>query len=146
VGIGPSATTVALAIGIFAWASPARILRAQVLGVKQFQYIEAARASGASTPRIVLRHVAPQLTNIVLVLASAELGAFILAESSISFLGLGVPPGSPSWGAMMSGPARDFFVVHPWTAIFAGGAITLTVLSFNLVGDMLRDRLDPRSR
>jgi peptide/nickel transport system permease protein len=144
--LGPSATTIGVAIGLVAWSSPSRIIRSQVLSVRETQFVEAAVVAGSRPARVLLRHIAPQIINLVIVLASAELGAFILAESAISYLGFGAPPTQPSWGAMMSGAARDYVLIHPWTALSAGLAITLTVLSINLVGDMLRDELDPRSR
>lgn len=143
--LGPSMTNVIIVIGIGIIPGVARIVRGSVLAEKHNQYVEAARAVGASTPRIVFRHLAPNVTPLVIVVATTLLGTAILAESALSFLGLGIPAPNPSWGADINA-ARNHFPIHiPW-AFFPGAAISLTVLGFNLLGDALRDILDPRLR
>ncbi|MFN0096637.1 MAG: ABC transporter permease [Dehalococcoidia bacterium] len=123
-----------------------RIMRASVLEQRGAQYVEAARVVGAHEVRIMLRHVLPNLAGMMIVVTSTALPGAILTESGLSFLGVGVPVGTPSWGADLSGSARSFFVRAPWIAIFPGLALSITVLGFNLLGDALRDTLDPRLR
>lgn len=123
-----------------------RIMRGSVLEQRGAQYVEAARVVGASEFRIMLRHILPNLAGLMIIVTSTSLPAAILTESSLSFLGVGVEPGTPSWGADLSGKAREFFVRAPWIAIFPGLALSISVLAFNLVGDSLRDTLDPRLR
>ena len=143
--LGPSMTNVIIVIGIGIIPGVARIVRGATLAEKHNQYVEAARALGASTPRIILRHLAPNVAPLVIVVMTTLLGAAILAESALSFLGLGIPAPNPSWGADINA-ARNHFPIHiPW-AFFPGAAISLTVLGFNLLGDALRDILDPRLR
>lgn len=122
----------------------ARVVRSATLTVVTGEYIVAARAVGARDSRIVLRHVLPNVAATILVLASLSIGNAILFEAALSFLGLGVQPPQPSWGNMLSGPARAYFEVAPWMAIFPGLAVSLAVLGFNLLGDTLRDVFDPR--
>ncbi len=122
----------------------ARVVRSATLVVTASGYIESARAIGARDARIVIRHVLPNTLATILVLASLNLGNAILFEAALSFLGLGVQPPQPSWGNMLSGPARAYFEVAPWMALFPGIAVSLSVLGFNLLGDTLRDAFDPR--
>ncbi len=122
----------------------ARVVRSATLVVTATGYIEAARAVGARDGRIMSNHVLPNVLATILVLASLNLGNAILFEAALSFLGLGVQPPQPSWGNMLSGPARAYFEVAPWMAIFPGIAVSLAVLGFNLLGDTLRDAFDPR--
>jgi peptide/nickel transport system permease protein len=124
----------------------ARVVRSAVLSVREHQYIEAARVLGAADRRIMLRHVLPNVVAPILILSSIYIGNAIVVEASLSFLGLGTPPPTPSWGSMLSGQGRTYMEQAPWLAIFPGLAITLTVLSFNLLGDALRDTFDPRLR
>ena len=124
----------------------ARVVRSATLVVTATGYIESARAIGARDARIVIRHVLPNTLATILVLASLNLGNAILFEAALSFLGLGVQPPQPSWGNMLSGPARAYFEVAPWMALFPGIAVSLSVLGFNLLGDTLRDAFDPRLR
>ncbi len=123
-----------------------RIMRGAVLEQRGAQYVEAARVVGAHEVRIMLRHVLPNLAGLMIVVTSTALPGAILTESGLSFLGVGVAVGTPSWGADLSGSARSFFVRAPWIAIFPGLALSITVLGFNLLGDALRDSLDPRLR
>jgi ABC-type dipeptide/oligopeptide/nickel transport system permease subunit len=123
-----------------------RIMRGGVLEQRGAQYVEAARVMGASEVRIMARHLLPNITGLMIVLVSTTLPAAILLESSLSFLGVGVEVGTPSWGADLSGNARSFFARAPWIAIFPGLALSITVLALNVLGDGLRDALDPRLR
>jgi peptide/nickel transport system permease protein len=112
----------------------------------QNTYVEAARALGAGHLRIMVRYLLPNVAATIIILATIGLGAAILAESALSFLGFGVPPPYPSWGAMLSGSGRSFMYRAPWMAIWPGAAISLAVFGFNMLGDALRDVLDPRLR
>jgi peptide/nickel transport system permease protein len=143
---GPSFWVLTLAIAFTSVPIVMRVVRGAVIKEKESQYIEAARALGATDSRIILRHLLPNVAPLVIVLASAGIPAAILAEASLSFLGLGIRPPTPSWGGDLSGDARSFFELQPWMAIAPGGALSLAVLAFNLMGDTLRDLLDPRMR
>lgn len=143
-GGGPVAVMVAL--GITGGAAASRVMRAGALATKANQYVEAARVVGAGHVRVLLRHVVPNVAYLVIVTASLRVGAFVLAEASLSFLGFGVKPPTPSWGQMLTGAARNFMVFRPELAIFPGLAITLVVFGFNVLGDALRDVTDPRLR
>lgn len=144
--LGTEIHWVMIAIGIVIIPATARVVRSVVLTLKELPYIEAARSIGARSPRIVLRHVLPNVGAPIIVIASASLGTAILSEAALSFLGLGAQPPAPAWGSMLSGQGRLYFEVAPWLGIFPGLAISLTVLGFNLFGDALRDVLDPRLR
>ena len=143
----PSLTVVFLTIGLVGWAGMARLVRGQVLVVRELEYVQAMRALGAKDPRIISRHVLPAVVAPVLIAATLGVAAAIMAEASLSFLGLGVQPPTPSWGAMIA-DGRDLTQLRgaPWTSLFPGLAIGLTVLGFNLLGDALRDALDPRAK
>ncbi len=143
--LGPSIENVILVIGIGIIPGVSRVVRGVVLSEKQNQYIEAARALGASPVRILFSHVAPNIVPLAIVIATTLLAGAILAEAGLSFLGLGVPPPNPSWGADLN-LARNSFPIHIWWAFFPGLAIALTVLGFNFLGDAMRDILDPRLR
>lgn len=132
------------ALGFLGWAVAVRIVRAAVLSVAAQPYIEAARSFGATNLRIMLRHVLPNIVAPVIVVFSISIGTYILAEASLSFLGLG-PADKTTWGKMVNA-GRNQLDLHPWEAVFSGLAITLTVLGFNLAGDAIRDELDPRLR
>jgi peptide/nickel transport system permease protein len=123
-----------------------RIVRSVTIGQTSAMYIESARSCGARWPRILLIHILPNVVPYLIVGITTTLGLAILLEASVSFLGYGVPPGTPSWGADLSGPNRQFFLQDPWLALAPGGAISLTLLGFNLLGDAVRDALDPRLR
>jgi peptide/nickel transport system permease protein len=124
----------------------ARVVRSSVLSVREHQYIEAARLLGCTNGRIMVRHILPNVVAPILILSSIYIGNAIIVEASLSFLGLGTSPPTPSWGNMLSGQGRTYMEQAPWLAIFPGLAITVTVLSFNLLGDALRDTWDPRLR
>jgi peptide/nickel transport system permease protein len=142
--LGRSQQNIIIAIALVQIASKARIVRAVVLSVRTMEYVQAARAIGASDWRILLRHITPQTFAPAMILVTASLGLAILIESSLAFLGLGTPPPKPSWGSMLSGQTLTNLERAPWNAVFPGLALTLTVFSFNLLGDALRDVLDPR--
>jgi len=141
----PSLTVVFLTIGIVGWAAMARLVRAQVLVVRELEYIQAARALGARHARIIARQVLPAVIGPVVIAATLGIAAAIMAEAALSFLGLGVQPPTPSWGAMIA-DGRDLSQLRdaPWTSLSPGLAIGATVLGFSLLGDALRDALDPR--
>jgi peptide/nickel transport system permease protein len=143
--LGPSLATVVIVIGITSWASYARVVRADVLSLRERDFVIAARAIGATNPRIIFRHVVPSALGPVIVLASLSVGSVILLEASLSFLGFGIQRPTPAWGTMLA-DGREFIRNHPHIAIFPGIMIFLTVLAFNLVGDGLRDALDARQR
>jgi peptide/nickel transport system permease protein len=142
---GPSLRNVVIVIGLTVWASYARLVRAEVLSLRERDFILAARASGAGDRRIIFRHIVPNALGPVIVIASLAIGGIIILESALSFLGLGVARSTASWGTMLS-DGREYIRNYPHIAIAPGIAITITVLSFNLVGDGLRDALDPRQK
>jgi len=142
----PSTTNAMLAIAIVIIPGNSRIVRGAVLSTKQNRYVEAAHAIGCRHPRIIMSHILPNVTAPILVIASIWLGNAILIEATLSFLGLGTQPPTPSWGLMLSSTGRAFMEQAPWLAIFPGLAISLAVLGFNLFGDTLRDAWDPKLR
>ncbi len=144
--LGASTANVILAIALVQAPRAARVVRSQALAVSSAEYVAAARIVGAGSPRVVLRHVLPHCVAPFLVISTSALGAAIVLEASLSFLGLGVPAPAPSWGGMLAGPGRDYFNAAPWMALWPGLAISLAVYGFNLLGDALRDVLDPRQR
>lgn len=141
----PGIVTVIVVIGCLSWANYARQIRGEVLTVKERDFVVLARSIGSSPARIMSRHILPNVFNTIIVLATLQVGSVILLEATLSFLGLGVPPPEPSWGQMVA-EGRAFIVVAWWMALFPGLAIMFTVLSMNLMGDWLRDLLDPRLR
>ena len=142
--LGASLQTLIIAIGIAIIPGVARVVRGAVLSERNNQYVEAARALGASTPRILIVHITPNVIALAIIVMTKLLGTAILAEAALSFLGLGIPT-AITWGGDVSS-ARNAFPIHIWWAFFPGLAITLTVLGFNLLGDSLRDIFDPRLR
>ena len=144
--LGPGLGNVVIALAVLIAATNSRVIRGATLGVIQHSYVEAARAMGCGHARIILRHIVPNVTATIIILATIGLGAVILAESALSFLGFGVPPPHPSWGSMLSGSGRTYMFRAPWMAIWPGVAISLAVFGFNMLGDALRDVLDPRLR
>lgn len=144
--LGQNALNIALAIAFTFAPRMSRVVRSAVLSIKEEPYVEAARAIGCSTARILFRHLLPNVFGSLMVLATLTLGTAIVIEASLSFLGIGSSPAVPSWGRMLSGAATDYLRESPHLAIFPGLAISLTVLSVNFLGDALRDILDPRLR
>jgi peptide/nickel transport system permease protein len=140
--LGPSLANVILALSLIGWVGYARLVRGQVLRAREFEFVQAARALGAPTARILARHVVPTALPAVTVQATLGMGAAILAEAALSFLGLGVQPPTPSWGTMLNG-GRAHLLDAPHLTVFPGLAIALLVLGFNFLGDGLRDALDP---
>ena len=143
--LGPSLTNVVLALSVIGWVGYARLVRGQVLRAREFDFVQAARALGAATPRILTRHVIPTTLPAVSVQATLGMGGAILAEAALSFLGLGVQPPTPSWGTMLN-YGRGHLLDAPHLTIFPGLAIAILVLGFNFLGDGLRDALDPATK
>ena len=141
--LGPSLGNVVMALSVIGWVGYARLVRGQVLKARELEFVQAARALGAGTPRILFRHVVPTAMPAVVVQATLGMAGAILAEASLSFLGLGVQPPTPSWGTMLNG-GRLHLLDAPHLTIFPGAAIAVLVLGFNFLGDGLRDRLDPK--
>lgn len=141
----PSIVNVVIIIGVTVWASYARLVRADVMSLKEREFVLAARSVGVGDARIIGRHILPNIVGPVIVLASLDIGSIIILESALSFLGLGVRPPTPSWGGMLSA-GRSLLRNAPHIAVAPGIAIMVTVLAFNLLGDGLRDALDPRQR
>jgi peptide/nickel transport system permease protein len=146
VALGASLNNVVIALSIIFIPSTARIIRAQALGVKEMDYILAARAVGAGHWRIIRRHMIPNCVALFIILVTIHLGGAIIAEATLSFLGIGIPPDVPSWGGMLQGAAQSYVEIAPWLGVFPGLAIAIVVFAWNLLGDALRDVLDPRLR
>jgi peptide/nickel transport system permease protein len=144
--LGQSLTNIILVIALVIAPGASRVVRGAVLSVKQNTFVDAAYAAGASSWRIVLRHILPNVFAPILIIASVWLGNAIVIEAALSFLGLGTPPPTPTWGGMLSGEGRRNLETAPYLAIFPGLAISIVVLAFNMLGDALRDLLDPRLR
>lgn len=142
--LGPGVMNLILVLGIGQWVTYARIVRGQTLSLREKEYVEAARALGDSTASIIFRTILPNIVAPLTVIASFNVASVILAEAALSFLGLGVPPSVPTWGSMLAESREQLIANKWWLAIFPGLAIVLTVLSFNIMGDWLRDFLDPR--
>jgi peptide/nickel transport system permease protein len=143
--LGPGLFNLILALAISGWVGYARLVRAQVMAVKEREFVEAARALGASDLRVVCRHIVPNIVQPLIVQAAIGMAGAVLAEATLSFLGLGVPPPTASWGAMLN-DGRSHLFDSPHLVIFPAIAVMLAVLSFNFIGDALRDFLDPRTR
>jgi peptide/nickel transport system permease protein len=143
--IGPGGPTVVIAACIVLWARFARLIRSEVLSVKERDYVKLARIAGASNWRIMIAHILPNVLNSVVVLLTLQLGFVIILEATLSFLGAGIPPPTPTWGQMVAN-GRDYLETAWWLSVFPGLAIAVVVLSFNLLGDWLRDHTDPRLR
>jgi peptide/nickel transport system permease protein len=141
--LGPSLLNVILVMAVTRWVQFARIVRADVLSIREREFVSGARARGNRAMRLVLRHVLPNALTPIIVVATLELAFMIIYESALSFLGLGVQPPTPTWGWMLS-DGRNYLATAWWLATFPGLAIMLTVLAVNLLGDWLRDTLDPR--
>ncbi len=143
---GPGVWTVIAALSFGGAFAGVRVVRAGVLAEKNKDYVEAAKALGAGNGRVIFRHILPNIASLVVIQATIRLPAVILAEASLSFLGLGIPPPHPSWGADLGGPARTYFRSQPYIVLAPGLALSLTVLAVSLLGDAIRDGLDPRLR
>ncbi len=143
--LGPSVTNLMIAIGIVYVPQYARLARSSVLQVKEMEFVEAARAIGARSVRLISRHIIPNILALLLVQATLGIATAELEAAGLSYLGLGARPPTPEWGAMLN-DARDYWLNAPWALIFPGLAITITVLAFNLFGDGLRDALDPKMK
>ena len=143
--VGPSFGTVITVLVVLLWARYARLVRGETLAIKELDFIARARVAGASAARIMFKYIFPNVVNSLIVLATLQVGYVILLESSLSFLGAGLPRAEPAWGVMVS-DGRELIVTAWWVSMFPGIAIMLTVLSLNLLGDWLRDHLDPKLR
>ena len=143
--LGPSLVNVVLVIGLLRWMTYARTIRSEVLRLTEMDFVRLARAAGARPRRIIVRHIAPNIVNTLLVLSTLEVGAAVITEAALSFLGLGVPRPLPSWGTMLA-ESQTYVFTAWWLPVFPGIAITLLVMASNLTGDWLRDRLDPTRR
>jgi len=144
--LGPGMPQVIGVLALLFGIAGSRIVRGAVVSVREHMYIHAAQSIGAGTQRILWRHVLPNVMPVVIVLFTSRLGATILAEAGLAFLGLGVPPPAPTWGGMLSGSARTYMHQGPWLALAPGLALTIVVYAINVFGDALRDLLDPRMR
>ncbi len=143
--LGASISTMVLVLVLFGWVIYARVVRSDVLQLREQEFVLAARASGARRLRIILRHLLPNVTNQIIIIATLELANVIILEAALSFLGLGIRPPDVSWGAMLAN-GRDYLTVGWWIATLPGIVITLTILGINLMGDWANDMLDPRRR
>lgn len=142
--LGPSLTTVIAVLGVTSWVQYVRVVRAETLAAREREYVSAAQATGASRPRILLRHILPNIASAVIVLATFEVARTVILESALSFLGLGAPPNIPSWGSMLA-DGRQYMDTAWWLETFPGLAISISVLGVNLFGDGLRDVIDPHA-
>ena len=140
---GPSFQTIIVVVAFVLWALYARQVRGEVLSIRERDFVARARVAGASQLRVMARHILPNVTNTIIVLATLQVGSVIILEAALSFLGLGIPRPTPAWGIMVA-DGRQLIVSAWWISFFPGLAITLTVFSLNLLGDWLRDRLDPK--
>ena len=144
--VGPGMIQIILILGCLYGIAGSRIVRGSVISVRESMYTHAAESMGARTIRILLLHILPNIMPVVIVLFTTRVGATILAEAGLSFLGLGVPPPSPTWGGMLSGSSRTYMYAGPWLALAPGLCLTIVVYAINVYGDALRDLLDPRMR
>jgi len=144
--IGPGLLQVIFVLGILRGIGSSRIIRSAVMGIKQNMYVDSARALGAGTRRILLRHVLPNVAAPTIIVFTVAMGQVIIAEASLSFLGFGIPPPTPSWGGMLSAESRDYMMDAPWMAIWPGLALSLVIYGINMFGDAVRDLIDPRLR
>ncbi len=144
--LGPGLWSVTIILGVLVTPGSSRVIRSAVIAMRHLPYVETANCLGAGHGRIILYHVLPNVFVPILILATVRLGTAILAEATISFLGYGVPPPYPAWGAMLSGAGRAYMLQSPWLSVWPGLAISLVVFGFNMLGDALRDVLDPRLR
>ena len=144
--VGPGVTQIIVILGCLYGIAGSRIVRGAVIGVRENMYTHAAQSIGARTLHILVFHILPNVMPVVIVLFTTRIGAVILAEAGLSFLGLGVPPPAPTWGSMLSGSGRTYMYLQPWLALAPGICLTIVVYAVNVYGDALRDLLDPRMR
>jgi peptide/nickel transport system permease protein len=144
--IGPGIWQVTIVMGLCFGISGSRIIRSATMSIKENVYLQAVRSIGCSPSRIIIRHILPNVMASIIILFSTVVPMVILVEASLSFLGYGIPPPNPSWGAMLSGSARDYMFQAPWIIIWPGLALSIVVYGVNMFGDALRDLLDPRMR
>jgi len=144
--VGPGLVQVIFVLGIASGIPGARVVRSAVIAIKENVYVEAARAIGAPSGRILLRHILPNIMAPVIIIFTVAMGAMIINEASLSFLGFGIPPPTPSWGGMLSESGRRYMLLAPWMALWPGLALAIVVYGINMLGDALRDLLDPRLR
>jgi peptide/nickel transport system permease protein len=141
---GPGLIQVILVLGISSGIKGSRVMRGAVIGIKENMYFDVAKAIGASTTRVLIRHILPNIMAVAIIVFTMAMGTMIISEASLSFLGFGVPPPEPSWGGMLSGSGRRYMARAPWMAIFPGLALAIVVFGINMLGDAVRDLLDPR--
>jgi peptide/nickel transport system permease protein len=144
--VGPSMWNIVIILGLVYWTRYARVIRGEVLSLREREYVQLAEIAGASRLRVILRHILPNVLNTAMVLASLTIGVVIIAEASLSFLGVGVPPPEPAWGLMLSEARSTLMAGKWWLTVFPGACILLVVLATQLLGDWLRIRLDPQQR
>jgi len=144
--LGPGMWQIVIVLGLSLGIVGSRVVRSAVIGIKENIYVEAATAIGCSRTRLLARHILPNIMAPIIILFTTRIPAVILAEASLSFLGLGIPPPAPSWGGMLSGAARTYMFLAPWMAIWPGLALSIVVYGVNMFGDAIRDLLDPRLR
>jgi len=144
--VGPGVTQIIVILGCLYGIAGSRIVRGAVIGVRENMYTHAAQSIGARTLHILIFHILPNVMPVIIVLFTTRIGAVILAEAGLSFLGLGVPPPAPTWGSMLSGSGRTYMYLQPWLALGPGICLTIVVYAVNVYGDALRDLLDPRMR
>jgi peptide/nickel transport system permease protein len=144
--IGPGLTQVILVLGTLGGIGSSRLIRSAVMAARNNVYVEAVRSIGSTNPRILIRHIFPNVLAPIIIIFTISMGGVIIAEASLSFLGMGIPPPAPSWGGMLSGAARKYMLKAPWLVIWPGLALSLVVYGINMLGDAIRDLLDPRLR
>ena len=144
--LGPGLIQVILVLGIVTGVHFSRVVRGAVIGIKENVYLEAARAIGCSTRRILTRHILPNIMAPIIIIFTTQCGYMIIGEATLSFLGFGIPPPTPSWGGMLSGTGRQYMYMAPWMALWPGLALAIVVYGLNMLGDAVRDLLDPRLR
>ena len=144
--VGPSMWNIVIILGLVYWTRYARVIRGEVLSLREREYVQLAEIAGASRLRVIIRHILPNVLNTAMVLASLTIGVVIIAEASLSFLGVGVPPPEPAWGLMLSEARATLMAGKWWLTVFPGACILLVVLATQLLGDWLRIRLDPQQR